>query len=122
MKLKFIADVHISPLTVGELRTVGHQINRVIEFLSPKASDEEIIGFARREDLVIITQDLDFSALIAQSGLARPSVVSLRIGNAKPQVVSEVLKTVLPLIEADLNNGAIVSVEETYFRVRKLPI
>jgi len=122
MKLKFIADVHISPLTVGELRTVGHQINRVIEFLSPKASDEEIIGFARREDLVIITQDLDFSALIAQSGLARPSVVSLRIGNAKPQVVSEVLKTVLPLIEADLKTGAIVSVEETYFRVRKLPI
>jgi len=122
MKLKFIADVHISPLTVGELRTVGHQINRVIEFLSPNASDEEIIGFARREDLVIITQDLDFSALIAQSGLARPSVVSLRIGNAKPQVVSEVLKTVLPLIEADLKTGAIVSVEETYFRVRKLPI
>ncbi|MCD6335989.1 MAG: hypothetical protein J7M27_11780, partial [Candidatus Latescibacteria bacterium] len=71
---------------------------------------------------VIETQDLDFSALIAQSGLNHPSVISLRVGDAKPQVISRILKTALPLIEGDLLEGAIVSLEETQFRVRKLPI
>ena len=33
-----------------------------------------------------------------------------------------ILKTVLPQIEPDLQEGAIVSIEETEYRVRKLPI
>ena len=33
-----------------------------------------------------------------------------------------ILKTVLPQIEPDLQKGAIVSIEETEYRVRKLPI
>jgi len=122
MKLKLIADVHISPITVAELQASGYEIHRVTEVLSAHASDVEIIELARREESVIVTQDLDFSALIAQSGLNQPSVISLRVGDAKPRVISRILKTVLPLIERDLVEGAIVSVEEPQFRVRKLPI
>ena len=33
-----------------------------------------------------------------------------------------ILKIVLPQIELDLQDGAIVSIEETEYRVRKLPI
>lgn len=122
MKLKLIADMHISPITVAELQASGYQIRRMTEYLSAYASDIEIVELARREEAIIVTQDLDFSALVAQSGLNGPSVVSLRAGDAKPQVISKILKTALPQIEADLIEGAIVSVEETQFRVRKLPI
>ena len=54
--------------------------------------------------------------------MIKPSVISLRVGNAKPQTIAVILKTILPLIEKDLISGSIVSVEETEFRVRKLPI
>jgi len=39
-----------------------------------------------------------------------------------PLTVTEILKAVLPQIEPDLHEGAIVSIEETEYRVRKLPI
>ncbi len=122
MELKLIADVHISPITVTELRKAGYQISRVTEFLSARASDIEIIELAIRQESAIVTQDLDFSAIIAQSGYDRPSVVSLRVGNAKPLNIANILLAILPQIEEDLTKGTIVSVDETEFRVRKLPI
>ncbi len=38
------------------------------------------------------------------------------------KTISTLLEQILPLIEKDLIDGAIVSVEEKEFRVRKLPI
>lgn len=46
----------------------------------------------------------------------------MRVDNAKPDIISRILITVLPLIEDDLREGVIVSIDETEYRVRKLPI
>lgn len=73
--LKFIADVHISPLTVKELYEKGNNIIRVTDRLPATSSDNEIVQLAYQEGAVIITQDLDFSAIVAQSGLKGPSIV-----------------------------------------------
>jgi predicted nuclease of predicted toxin-antitoxin system len=77
---------------------------------------------AYREQAVIITQDLDFSALIVQSGLNWPSVISLRVDNAKPDIITRLLITVLPLIKTELAEGAIISIDEKEYCIRKLPI
>jgi predicted nuclease of predicted toxin-antitoxin system len=122
MILQFVADVHISPITVSSLQEAGYQIRRVTDFIPANSSDKQIVELAIQKASVIVTQDLDFSAIIAQSGMIKPSVISLRVGNAKPQTIAVILKTILPLIEKDLISGSIVSVEETEFRVRKLPI
>lgn len=121
MKSKFIADIHISPLTVKELQKKGYDIIRVTDKLPTTSSDKEIIQLAYKEKAVIITQDLDFSAIIAQSGLGGPSIVSLRVDNAKPAIVTRILTTVLPLIESELCDGAIVSIDEKEYRIKKLP-
>jgi hypothetical protein len=39
--MKFIADIHISPQTVESLAERGYIINRVNEFISFNAKDEE---------------------------------------------------------------------------------
>lgn len=78
-ELKYLADLHISPLTVETLQASGFTIQRVAHILSPRAKDSEIVALARLEDWVILTQDLDFSALVAKSGATRPSVISLRL-------------------------------------------
>ena len=79
MNLKFIADVHISPITVSELSDIGYDIQRVTEFLPANTTDEEIIKLSIQKNAVIITQDLDFSNLIILSGLKKPSIISIRI-------------------------------------------
>ena len=55
-----------------------------------------------------------------RSNLMRPRY--LADIHISPLTVTEILKAVLPQIEPDLHEGAIVSIEETEYRVRKLPI
>ena len=58
--------------------------SRVTEFLPPTATDLELLDLARREGAVLITADLDFSALIATSREMSPSLVSLRLAFPTP--------------------------------------
>jgi len=44
--LKLLADIHISPLTVAEIRSIGYEIHRVSDLISASASDAKIIELA----------------------------------------------------------------------------
>jgi len=81
--MRILADVNISPRTVEFLGTLGHDVVRVADALRPTAADEEIVVEAAREQRVILTQDLDFTALVALSGARGPSVMSLRLTSAR---------------------------------------
>jgi len=72
-KLRLLANMNISPETVNALQEKGLDIIRVSQILPMTSSDAEILAFARRENRVVVTQDLDFSALLALGGFDRPS-------------------------------------------------
>ena len=57
---RFLADMNISPKTVGALQQRGWDIIRVSEVLPMDAADDEILEFARASRRVVVTQDLDF--------------------------------------------------------------
>ncbi len=120
--LRFIADMNISPLTVAVLAAEGVDVVRVSSLLPVNASDESILDLARQQGRVVITQDLDFSALLALGGHDQPSLVTLRLLNTDPDVVTQRLRQVLPQIEAALRRGCAVTVEDHTVRVRQLPI
>ena len=61
--LRLLANMNISPETVTALQRNGWDKIRVSQILPVNASDQEILEFARKEDGVVITQDLDFSSL-----------------------------------------------------------
>jgi predicted nuclease of predicted toxin-antitoxin system len=92
------------------------------ERLPANASDEAIVSLAKQEGRVVLTQDLDFSVLIATAGESRPSVVTLRLASPRVERVNEVLCAALPKLAAAVAEGAIVTVEDTRIRVRQLPI
>jgi len=77
---------------------------------------------ARRERRTILTQDLDFAALVALSGGSGPSVVSLRLSSSRVERVNARLKDVLPELERETLAGAIITVEDRRVRTRALPI
>ena len=71
--MRLLADMHISPRTVEFLRTHGHDVVRVNEILPPQATDEEIVARADEDGRIVLTQDLDFSAIIAVAApISRP--------------------------------------------------
>jgi predicted nuclease of predicted toxin-antitoxin system len=120
--MRLLADMHIAPRTVEFLRSLGHDVVRVNEVLSAKASDETIVARAAQEQRVVLTQDLDFSAIIALQGRASPSLVTLRLSSSRVEYVNAVLEKVLAQVEADVSAGSIVTVEDSRVRRRPLPI
>jgi len=120
--LRFIADVHISPLTVAALRSNGYYILRTTELLPATAPDSNILEIARIEARIIITQDLDFSMLIALAKYNQPSLITLRLSSAKPDVVTQKLLIVLPNLQGELRSGSAITINDNSIRIRKLPI
>ncbi len=120
--LRFLADMNISPQTVSALHHHGWGIIRVSQILAANASDLEILDLARREDRVVITQDLDFSMLLALGGHQRPSLITLRLSTSDPETVTRRLLQIFDRIEEAVESGSAVTVEDTQLRIRRLPI
>jgi predicted nuclease of predicted toxin-antitoxin system len=119
---KFLADMNISPLSVEALRRKGWDIVRVSQRMSARTPDREVLTFARTEGWVAVTQDLDFSALLALSSWDSPSLITLRLKDSAPEIVVRRLLETQDLLERELEQGCAITIEDSAVRVRKLPI
>lgn len=86
------------------------------------APDAEIMSWARSHAFVVFTNDLDFSALLAMTRGAGPSVLQLRLQDLLPAGAGQVVLEVLRQQESMLVGGAIVTVTDNGTRVRVLPL
>lgn len=120
--MKLLADLHISPSTVRFLRGLDHDVIRVDELLSPSAADAEIVVRAREVGRTILTQDVDFSAIVALSGRAAPSLITLRLSSSRLEYVNQLLERILPGLEQDVLTGMMVTVEDRAIRRRSIPL
>ena len=120
--LEFVANMNISPLTVNELKKLGWNIVRVSEILDVQTRDIELLSFAREHNKVQITQDIDFSALLAVGGYDKPSVINIRVENPNPDFITSRLIEVVSEMKKELEEGVIVSVDDVSARYRNLPL
>jgi predicted nuclease of predicted toxin-antitoxin system len=120
--LRLLANMNISSHTVDALRSEGWDVIRVSEILPVNAQDHEILEFARQENRVVITQDLDFSALLALAGFNKPSLISLRMTVSDPEAVTQKLIELLPGLQSKLAEGCAVTIDDSSVRIRLLPI
>ena len=100
--MRLLADLHISPRTVQFLRSLGHDVLRVTDLLPATASDETIVERAAQDQRIILTQDLDMTAIIALSRRQYPSLVTLRLSSVRIEFVNTILQRTLPILEQDL--------------------
>jgi predicted nuclease of predicted toxin-antitoxin system len=121
-KLEFLANMNISPLTVQQLRARGWNITRVSEVMEKESKDIEILIYAQKQNKIVITQDLDFSTLLALRGYTKPSVINLRLENPRPGFVSARVVDVVSMMEKELQEGVVITIDETSARYRNLPI
>ena len=121
-ELSFLADMNISPLTVSQLRERGWNIVRVSDIMNRATKDLDLLEYARHHNMVIITQDLDFSMLLALKGYERPSLVNIRLEETRPDYVTSRIIDTVSALESELTRGAVVTVDETSARYRYLPL
>ena len=120
--MRLLADLHISPRTAQFLRSVGHDIVRVNEILPGNSTDDTVVKRAAEDARAILTQDLDYSAIIVLSGARTPSLISLRLSSSRVEYVNTVLEKVLPQLEQDVLSGMMITVEDSRIRRRSLPV
>lgn len=121
-ELEFLANMNISPLTVEQLRKLQWNIIRVPEVMDRKSKDTEVLAYAREHNRILITQDLDFSMLLAVSGHNKPSVINLRLENATPDFVTARIIEVVSEMSKELEEGIVINIDEISARYRNLPI
>jgi len=120
--LKILADMPISPRSAAFLRELGHQVTHAIDLGLAKASDQEIMDRALGMDALILTEDLDYAALLSAMESFPPGAMILRLGNLNTDQINQRLKQVFASLAEDQFRNAIIIVERTRIRIRRLPI
>ena len=118
--MRFLADMGVAQRIVEWLRAGGHNAIHLRDEGLQRMPNGEIFEKAASERRIILTFDLDFGEIVALSGSRRVSVVLFRLHNTRTPHVIERLKKALEDSGEALEQGAIVVVEETRHRTRRL--
>ena len=120
--MRFLADMGVAIRVVEWLRDEGYDARHLREEELQRLPDDQIFRKAVAENRVVLTFDLDFGEIVASSGRQKVSMVLFRLQNTRTPHVIERLKVVLQEAGPALEQGAVVVVEESRFRIRRLPI
>ena len=119
--MKFLIDMNLPPEWVDVFEEHGWHAVHWQTVGDPRASDRSIMAWARQNNYVVFTRDLDFGMLLATSFGDAPSVIQVRAKDIMPQTLGNLLMEVLREHESALENGALLTVTEDRTRVRILP-
>jgi len=120
--MKLLVDMNLSPRWVGLLAGVGFEAVHWSTVGAMNATDTEIMRYALANDFVVLTHDLDFSAILAATHGEKPSVVQIRADDVSPDVIGQQVVLALRQMAAELAEGALLTVDPNRTRVRVLPL
>ena len=122
MSVRVVVDMNLSVEWIRLLTQAGWPAVHWSEVGDPRAQDTEIMAWARAENRVVFTHDLDFGTALALTHAAGPSVIQVRGQRVLPEHLAPLVFAVLERYESELSAGALVVVEEARSRVRVLPL
>ncbi|MCK7576905.1 MAG: DUF5615 family PIN-like protein [Chromatiales bacterium] len=120
--IRIVLDQGLPRGTASHLRREGWDVVHVAEIGMSRATDQEILDYARRENRVCVTLDADFHALLVLGSERSPSVVRIRIEGLQAIVMAELLIRIRHHIQAAAEQGGLITVNETQVRIRRLPV
>lgn len=85
--MKLLVDMNLSPRWVSLLADAGMEAAHWSMLGARNAPDTEIMAFAKANGFVVLTQDLDFSAILAATHGEKPSVAQIRAEDVSPDVI-----------------------------------
>jgi predicted nuclease of predicted toxin-antitoxin system len=120
--VKLLVDMNLSPSWVDRLARHGFEAVHWSTIGAATAPDVEILAWAKEYHFVVITNDLDFSAILAAGAVDAPSVVQIRSHDLLSDVVVSIVAKALDAHQEDIERGALLSIEEAGMRIRMLPL
>lgn len=120
--MKLLIDMNLSPRWVRVLADAGIEADHWSTLGAGNASDREIMLFAKANKYVVLSHDLDFSAILAATQGDKPSVVQIRSDDVNPDVIGNSVINALRQMVTELEEGALLSISPDRTRMRLLPL
>ena len=120
--MKLLVDMNLSPSWVERLARHGFEAVHWSTIGAATAPDVEILAWATEHEFVLITNDLDFSAILASGAVSGPSVIQLRTQDLLSDAAVSIVANTLEAHRQDIERGALLSIDEGGTRVRMLPL
>jgi len=120
--MKLLIDMNLSPQLAGLLADAGYHAVHWSTIGKPDAEDSEILNWAKKNGYVILTNDLDFGAILAAAGFESPSIIQFRRRDVFPKAIMPSILRAVERFAAELYEGALIVVDEHRYRVRLLPL
>ena len=80
------------------------------------------MAYARENDYAVLTNDLDFSAILAVTHGEKPSVVQIRADNLSLDAIGSQVVSAILQMEFELEEGALLTIDPIRTRLRMLPL
>lgn len=121
--MRLLLDNNLSHKLLELLVAAGHDVAHAGDHAMASADDTAVLALAVETRRVLVSADSDFGTLLARSNATSPSFVLVRrvIGRRVPELASVIIEN-LPLVEDDLEAGAVVVLGDASLRIRRLPI
>ena len=120
--MKLLVDMNLSPRWVGLLIEAEFTAAHWSTLGANNAPDSEIMAFAKTNGYVVLTHDLDFSAILSATQGHKPSVVQIRSDNVSPDAIGGPVIRALHQMADELESGALLTIEPDRMRLRLLPL
>jgi predicted nuclease of predicted toxin-antitoxin system len=85
------------------------------------APDTAIMTYAMANGYTILTNDLDFSAILAATHRDKPSVIQIRAADTRPEQLLESVYNALIRLNDEIEQGALVTIDIKKTRIHILP-
>ena len=117
-----LLDMNLSPKLVSMLARLQVDAKHWYMVGCPTATDTEIMAYAKENNCIVVTYDLDFTALLCAAQTQRPSVIQIRKQGIDIDILADLLATAVHQWGDELHNGAILTLDAKKLRVRLLPL
>jgi predicted nuclease of predicted toxin-antitoxin system len=120
--MKILVDMNLSHKWADFLTGNGIEAVHWSFIGSPDAPDSEIMTYAKAYDFTVLTNDLDFGYILAITQSKKPSVVQMRTGALGHNRIGAVVLSAINRLAADIDKGALVTIDPRKTRVTLLPL
>lgn len=120
--MRFLIDENMALSCAAVLIEMGYDASHVSEIGLTATKDADITLFARENQYIIVTFDLDFSRIVALSSRTFPSIITFRTGEVNTTIFAALMRENLQHLEEALLSGALVTIDLNGVRIQRLPV
>jgi len=120
--MKILIDMNLSPNWAEFLKGAGVEALHWSEVGLAYALDSALMIWAVEHEFIVLTNDLDFGIALATANTEKPSVVQIRGDDLRPASIGNQVVQALQQMQAELAEGALVTIDPKRTRLRLLPL